>query len=145
MHIQYNFLNGSLGVGTNNTVVMKVFFGHDVAYRTVQYTNTLMDLAIRGVEVSTDSLGLQYPSPTLYVSKEGASTPVYLGTLSYNATAEYDACRSVLCSLLPSRYNADSSFEMLRAPPSTAALRRRLQLKQQYFARQGEYVREELT
>ena len=143
--MQYNFLNGSLAVGANNTVLMKVFFGHDVAYRTVQYTNTLMDLAIRGVEVSTDSLGLQYPAPTLFAAKEGADNPFYLGTLSYNATAEFDACKSVLCSLLPSPHAHDASFESLRAPPSASALQRRLEQKQQYFARQSEYVREELT
>ena len=145
LHVQYNFLNGSLAVGANNTVLMKVFFGHDVAYRTVQYTNTLMDLAIRGVEVSTNSLGLQYPSPTLFAGKEGAATPFYLGTLSYNATAEYDACKSVLCALLPAQHAVDTSFDALRVLPSAAALRRRLQRKQEYFARQGEFVREELT
>ena len=127
--MQYHFLNGSLSVGNNNTIVLKVFFGHDVVYRTVQYTNTLLDLSISGVEVSTNSLGLQYPSPTLFASKEGKAGPFYLGTLSYNATADYAACKSILCSVLP----------------SPAMIEQRMKQKELYHSLKDQYAEEELT
>lgn len=143
--MQYHFLNGSLSVGNNNTIVLKVFFGHDVVYRTVQYTNTLLDLSISGVEVSTNSLGLQYPSPTLFASKEGKAGPFYLGTLSYNATADYAVCKSILCSVLPSEHAYGSTMETFRVVPSPAMIEQRMKQKELYHSLKDQYAEEELT
>ena len=91
------FLNGSLSIGNNNTVDLKVFFGHDRVHYNLNYVNTLStDLQIKGIEVSSKSMFLQYPSPQLLSSPEKQS--VYLGTLTYDPTEEFNSCIVLLAS-----------------------------------------------
>lgn len=122
--VHYLFLNGTLAVGdANNTIDLKIFFGHDKVFHDVHYVNTLgADLEILGVEVSSSHLGLQYPSSQLLSAPDGAAQ--FLGTLSYDPSEAYDACRALLCDVLPLRGMFGTALAELPAAPSPALLDR---------------------
>lgn len=130
--MHYLYLNGTLTIGdANNTIDLKIYFGHDKVFHNIQYVNTLgTDLEILGVEVSSANLGLQYPSSKLVSSPDGA--PSFLGTLYYDPTEEFDACQTLLCNVLPSRGMFGTEFAQLPSVPSVNMLNRCTNQKASY-------------
>ena len=143
--VHYLYLNGTLTVGdANNTIDLKIFFGHDKVFHNIQYVNTLgTDLEILSVEVSSSNLGLQYPSSRLLSSPDGASS--FLGTLHYDPTEEYDACRSLLCDVLPARGMFGTELAQLPSEPSASMLDRCSKQKAVYQRASDSYESETLS
>ena len=138
------FLNGSLSIGNNNTVDLKVFFGHDRVHYNLNYINTLnTDLQIKGIEVSSKSMFLQYPNSHLLSSPDSQS--VYLGTLTYDPTEEFNSCRNMLCHILPVKNVHGTDLEQLPSSVSLSMLQKRAKAKQYYYEMENQYESEVLS
>lgn len=138
------FLNGSLSIGTNNTVDLKVYFGRDKVHYNLNYINTLgTDLQIKGIEVSSKNMFFHYPKSSLTSSSEKQS--IYLGTLTYDPTEEYNACRSLLCHILPAKNAHGVELNQLPSSVSFSMLQRRSKSKQYYQEMATSYESETLS
>lgn len=144
LDIHYMFLNGSLSIGTNNTVDLKVYFGRDSVHYNLNYVNTLgTDLQINGVEVTSKSMLLHYPKNVLTTTSE--KQPVYLGTLTYDPSEEFNTCRTLLCHVLPLKNGNGMEMSDLPTTVSHSMLENRLKSKEYYKELSSSYQSETLA
>lgn len=144
LDIHYMFLNGSLSIGTNNTIDLKVYFGRDSVHYNLNYVNTLgANLQISGVEVTSKSMLLHYPKNVLATTSE--KQPVYLGTLTYDPSEEFNTCRTLLCHVLPVKNGNGMEMSELPTTVSHSMLETRLKSKEYYREISTNYQSETLS
>lgn len=137
------FLNGSLSVGLNNTIDLKIFYGNERVHYNLQYVNSLgVPLGIKGIEVSSPNLLLQYPHNTLSTSE---TKTFYLGTLTYDPSNDYANCKDLLCHVLPAKNSQDITMKDLPSSVSLAMLQKRTKSKQYYQEMNKQQHIEELS
>lgn len=92
--------------------------------------NTLQgSLTVQSVEVSSPYLGFQYPSITLQHDAIDPEASFFFGTLSYDPSEEYRACKTLLCHVLPAKHAYGLSLNMLPSNPTATMLQRRVKQK----------------
>lgn len=99
-------------------------------FHNVHYVNSLQgSLTVQSVEVSSRYLGFQYPAVTLQHDPIDPDASFFFGTLSYDPSEEYKACKTLLCHVLPAKHAYGTSLGMLPQTPSATMLQRRVKQK----------------
>lgn len=109
---------------------MKILFGNERVHYNLQYVNTLgVELEIKGIEVSSSNLLLQYPHSSLSTSEKES---FYLGSLTYDPSDDYTNCKDLLCHILPIKNTQEMELQDLPSSISLSMLQKRVKSKQYY-------------